>query len=136
MRIISTLLPAEETPELVEGRQAVLMAFDTLVDEKSLVVGITVGKLDGPNIDDVRVSAIGQHIINRCARHHQTNYPDGTVVVAGVASVSGAKQRTRDVLAKAPPDSFVLLVAADGKTYDAAFKELGVDFKASHIGAQ
>lgn len=136
MRIISTPLPAEEAPEVFQGKPAVIMALDTLVDEKSLVVGITVGSLIGPDIEDVRVSALGQQIISRCLRHHQANYPDGQVIVAGVASVGGAKKRTRDVLSKAPHGSFVLLLPADNKTYDAAIEELCINLKASHIGAQ
>lgn len=132
MRIISTLLPPQEI-SLTSGRSTIVMAFDTLVDEKSHVVGITVGSMEGPNLADVRVSALGQAIIDRCAAHIAQNYPQATVVVAGVASVSNAKQRVRNVLAKAPPQSFVLLLCADNKVYDAAFPALGVDMQSANM---
>lgn len=131
MRIISTFLPPA-AEEITQGAQALLMAFDTLVDDKNLVVGITVGSMRGTALDDVRVSAVGQAIINRCASHHRANYPGAQVVVAGVAQVAGAKERVRKVLADAPPKAFVLLLAADGNVYDAAFKALGVDAQSAH----
>lgn len=112
------------------------MAFDTLVDQKSYVVGITVGSLDGPNITDVRVSPVGQAIIERCGRHVTQNYPQAAVVVAGVASVSSAKKRVCDVLAKAPNGSFVLLICANNKVYDAAFPALGVDLQSANMKPQ
>lgn len=135
MRIVSTLLPAEVSG-LAGGSPTIVMAFDTLVDEKSHVVGITVGSMDGPNLADVRVCALGQGIIDRCARHLAQNYPQAAVVVAGVASVGGAKQRVRDVLAKAPKDSFVLLVCANNKVYDAAFPALGLNVQATNLQMQ
>lgn len=135
MKVISSLLPAK--PEEVSGgRPAVLMAFDTLVDEKRLVVGITVGRLDGPQLTDVRVSPIGQLIIDRCGEHMDLNYPDGVVVVAGVAQVGSAKQRVRKVLSDAPDQAFLLLVCADDKVYDAAFPALNVNFQAANVGPQ
>lgn len=128
MRIISTPLPAEAS-DLTGGRSTVVMALDTLVDQKSLVVGLTEGVMQGPDLADVRVSAVGQLIINRCARHLKLNYPDATVVIAGVAQVGSAVKRVRHVLAKAPPRAFVLLVCADGKTYDAAHTALNIQFQ-------
>lgn len=135
MRIVSTFLPAQPSA-LVDGGPTVVMAFDTLVGEKSHVVGITVGSMDGPDLAAVQVSAIGQVIIERCAAHIAQNYPQATVVVAGVASVSGAKQRVRDVLAKALPDSFVLFVCADNQVYDAAFPALGLNLQAANLKLQ
>ena len=113
-----------------------MMAFDTLVDHRSHVVGITVGRVDGPDITEVRVSAIGQAIIERCGIHLARNYPQGAVVVAGVASVGGAKERVRNVLAHAPDNSFVLLVCANDKVYDAAFPALGVDLQSANMKPQ
>lgn len=140
MRIVSTFLPPEVGGESLgqelAGRPSIVMAFDTLVGQKSHVVGITVGRMDGPDLADVRVSAIGQIIIDRCAAHIDKNYPQATVVVAGVASVTGAKERVRHVLAKAPPDSFVLLVCANDKIYDAAFPALGVDMQSANVQLQ
>ena len=129
MRIISTPLPAA-TEELLEGRPTVLMAFDTLANDKSLVVGITVGRLHGPALDDVALSEPGRLIVQRCGRHMQLNNLQGGVLVAGVAQVASAKQRVRQVLAQAAANSFVLLVCANGKVYDAAFPALGVDLQA------
>lgn len=130
MRIVSTPLPAEPL-DLVDDRPAIVMALDTLVDEKSLVVGLTEGVLQGPHLSGVRCSAVGNEVIRRCGRHMQLNHPQGAVVVAGVAQVAGAKQRVRDVLAKAPPGAFVLLVCANSKAYDAAHAALGIDLQAA-----
>ena len=132
MKIISTFLPPEKST-LVGDNLAIVMAFDTLVGEKSHVVGITVGRMDGPQLADVHVSAVGQSIIERCSRHIAQNYPQATVVVAGVASITSAKERVRQVLAKAPPGSFVLLVCADDKVYDAAFPALCVDMQSANM---
>ena len=131
MQIISTFLPAEPS-ELAPDRPAVMMAFDTLVDQRSYVVGITVGVMQGPDLSQVRVSAVGQAIIERCTTHHRRNYPQGAVLVAGVASVAGAKQRVRQILTKAPPNTLVLLICANDKVYDAAFTALGVDLQSAH----
>ena len=49
MRIISTLLPPEVTHLSGVNRPTVVMAFDTLVQGKSLVVGITEGIVAGPD---------------------------------------------------------------------------------------
>jgi len=134
MRVVSTFLPPEKSA-LTGDAASVVMAFDTLVDQKSHVVGITVGAVQGPNLADVSVSPVGQTIIDRCAAHMAQNYPQGAVVVAGVASVSGAKERVRKVLAKAPPDSLVLFLCTDGKVYDAAFPALGVDLQSANLQA-
>jgi hypothetical protein len=135
MKIISTPLPAAPST-LTDGRSTVVMALDTLVDEKSLVVGLTVGVMQGPQLAHVRVSPVGQAIIDRCSAHHALNYPDAPVVLAGMAQVGKAVQRVRQVLAKAPPGAFVLLLCADNKTYDAAYPALGVDLQAAHGRAQ
>lgn len=135
MRIVSTFLPAA-AEELMQGRKTILMALDTLAEDKSLVVGITVGRVRGPALEDVELSEPGRLIVERCARHMQLNYPQGAVLVAGVATVSGAKQRVRQVLAQAPPATFVLLVCADHEVYDAAFPALGVDLQSAHMKPQ
>ena len=136
MRIISTLLPPEPFPIAGDNRPTIVMAFDTLVDQKSHVVGITVGRMQGPDLANVQVSAIGQTIIDRCGRHMAQNYPKGIVVVAGVAAVPGAKERVRQVLAKAPPQSFVLLLCANDRVYDAAFPALCVDLQSANMQPQ
>jgi hypothetical protein len=135
MRIVSTFLPAEPFAAM-DGRAAIVMAFDTLVDQKSLVVGITVGRVDRPDLAHVRVSALGQAIIERCGRHMQLNYPQSSVVIAGVAQVAGAKQRVRDVLAKAQPGAFVLLLCASDKVYDAAVPALGINGQPPNVHPQ
>jgi hypothetical protein len=126
-RIISTFLPPAPAEGVADA--AILMVFDTLVNEKNLVVGFTVGVMDGPDLEGVRVSEIGRRVIERMGEHHQANYPGGPVAVFGVASRYGAPERVRKVLAQAPPDSAVLLVCADDKVYDAAFPALGVDYQ-------
>ena len=131
MHILSTFLPAA-LEEAVGNSPAVLMAFDTLVDQKAVVVGLTEGVVQGPDVADARISAVGQMVLKRCAAHHQMNYPKGAVVLAGVASVGGAKERVRKVLAQAPEHAFVLLVCANGKVYDAAFEALGVDLQSAN----
>lgn len=135
MRIISSLLPAAPE-ELTGGRPAIVMALDTLVGQKRMVVGITVGRMDGPDIHDVKVSAVGHTIIERCSAHMNLNYPQGVVIVAGVAQVAGAKERVRKVLSDAPDQAFVLLVCASDKVYDAAFPALNVDLQAMNVGPQ
>lgn len=135
MRIVSTFLPSEHTPEA--GDQAtIVMVFDTLVEDKSLVVGIAEGVIQGNDFAGARVSPVGRLVIDRLQRHHARNYPDGAIVVAGVAQVAGAKERARQVLAKAPPGAAVLLVCANGKVYDAAFDALGVDMQSADMKLQ
>lgn len=135
MRIISTPLPAAPSA-LLNGRSAIVMALDTLVDEKPLVVGLAIGTTNGPDLANVRTTAVGNVIVERCSRHMELNYPDGAVVIAGVAQVAGAVERVRQVLTKAPPESFVLLLCANDKVYDAAYPTLGVDLKAANEGPQ
>lgn len=135
MKIVSTVLPAA-FEELTGNWSTVVMAFDTLVDKKSLVVGITVGPVDGPNVSDIRWSPVGQAVLQRASTHHLLNYPDGPVVLAGVASVSGAKERVRKVLTDAPPNALVLLLCANNKVYDSAFPALGLDAKSANMNLQ
>jgi len=131
LQISSTFLPPQKIESIEQP--AVLMLFDTLVNQKRVVVGITVGKVQGADLDSVRVSAIGQNIITALASHMRLNYPQGAVVVAGVAQVPSAKERVRKVLAQAPEGSGVLLVCADNKVYDAAFPALGVDYQSANM---
>ncbi|MBD9530429.1 hypothetical protein IB233_02125 [Comamonas sp. CMM01] len=131
LQVISTFLP----PQAVDGisPKTVLMLFDTLVDKKRVVVGITVGQVQGPDLRDVRVSPIGQNIINALGRHMDLNYPDSPVIIAGVAQIPGAKERVRKVLAHAPEGSGVLLVCANNKVYDAAFPALCIDYQSANM---
>lgn len=134
MRIISTLLPPEPGPD---GQPTICMVFDTLVDEKSVVVGLTVGKMQGSDLASVRPATdTGRVVIDTLRRHWQRNYTGGAVIVAGVAQVPGAKERVRQILAKAPPGSAVLLLCADNKVYDAAWDGLGIDLQAMYVGPQ
>lgn len=134
MRIISTFLKPEPNAEL--GANALVTVFDTLVDDKSLVVGITEGIVQGNDLADLRVSKVGQLVIDRLRRHKQLNYPNGPVILAGMASVAGAKERVRKVLSKAPPGAAVLLLCANGKVYDAAFDGLGIDYASANVNPQ
>lgn len=135
MRVISTMLPAQPD-EFVGGRAAVLMTLDTLVGDKRVVTGLTIGQVHGPHLADIRPSPLGTRVIARCIAHHQLNYPTGVLVVAGVAKIAGAKQRVRQVLAKAPDQALVLFICADDKVYDAAFPALCVDLESMNIGPQ
>lgn len=128
MRIISTFAPAVADP--VSGKDLVYAVYDTLVGEKSLVVGLTVGAMMGKSLEDVKVSALGQAVMNRMGEYHHFRYPNGVVMVAGVASVASATQRVRQVLAGAPDQAAVLLLCADDKVYDKAFDALNVDLQA------
>ncbi|APF86902.1 hypothetical protein BCR16_08840 [Ralstonia solanacearum FJAT-1458] len=134
MRIVSTFLPAAHDEDI--GRRTQLFVFDALVGEKSLVLGVTVGRVDGPALDDVKCSAIGNKIIGRLATHHRLNYPDGVVVLAGVQSVGSAKQRVRKVLTDAPDQAAVLFLCADPKVYDAVTPHLGIDYQSADPSAQ
>ena len=136
MRIVSTFLPPTESDVRVGGRPAIVMAMDTLVQEKSVVVGITIGRMGGKTLDDVVLSDVGRIVVDRCRRHMQLNYPDGAVLVAGVAQVAGAKERVRQVLAKAPPHAFVLLVAAADDVCAAVIKAVGLKHQAPNIEPQ
>lgn len=137
MRVISTPLAATAEEGLFEGNRILLMAFDTLVDSKNLITGITVGKLDGPTLEDVRVSDIGKRIIARMSAHAKLNAIDTSlVVVAGVQNIGGAIKRVSDVLRKAPEGATVLFVCADDKVYDAAFPALRADFQAANAEIQ
>ncbi len=135
MRVISTFLPPQFDESV--GAKTVLTAFDTLVDEKSIVVGITVGLIKGPTVDDALVTPTGMKIIARVMDHQALNYPDAPVVVfAGVQTVGNAVKRVRNLLEKAPHHSTLIIVCADDKVYDAAVTGLGVDFKSANIKPQ
>lgn len=135
MRIVSTFLPAEPHPGMA-GRPAIVMALDTLVDQKAVVVGVTIGQLDGPTLNDIRLSDVGRTIVDRCSRHLELNYPQGAVVIAGVAQVAGVKQRVGQVLTNAPQGAFVLLVAATDDVCAAVIKQLNIKHQPPGVGAQ
>lgn len=127
MKIISTYAPAVFDAEL--GKDVVYAVYDTFVDGKSLVVGLTVGSMDGKALEDVKVSPVGQRVLNRMGEYHNFRYPHGLVVIAGVASRSSAAQRVGKVLTDAPHEAAVLLLCADDKVYDKAFTALNVDLQ-------
>ena len=132
MQIISTFAPATEGDE--PGQQVILTVFDTLIEGKSVVVGLTVGTPRAQTLDDVHVSELGQRVLRYLATYHHFRGAKGPLVVAGVASVSGAAQRVRDVLAKAPDGGAVALLCANNKVYDRAFAALNVNLQA--LGAK
>lgn len=136
MRIISTFLPPSVTDIRVGGRPAIVMAMDTLVEQKAIVVGVTIGRVNGQSLDDVVLSEVGRLVVERCRRHMELNYPDGAVVVAGVAKVAGAKERVRHVLAKAPEHAFVLLVAATDDVCAAVIQSVGLQHQAPGVEPQ
>lgn len=139
MRVISTFLNAVPDEGLLEaasgvsGRNTILMVFDTIVDDKSLVAAITIGEILGNSLDDVRTSSVGQLVLNRMAAHHKINYPDGVVMIVGVKHVSNAVQRVRNVLRNAPKDAAVLFICTNDKVYDAATPALGIDYKSANV---
>ncbi|WP_168921863.1 hypothetical protein [Polaromonas vacuolata] len=133
MQISSTFLSTQSSELAGYSGQIIVMAFDTLVDQKSCVVGITVGTLNGPNLGAARVSAAGLTIVDRCSTHHLQNYPQGSVFIAGVANITNAEERVRKVLAQALPDSFVLLLCSNIEVYDAAFPALCVDLQSTKM---
>lgn len=124
MRIVSTFLPAVG--------QALLTAFDTLVDDRSVVVGLAVGRVQRPDLDGLLLSPIGLQVLERCLAHRHLQHPQGPTIVAGVAQVGGAKQRVRQVLSQAPQGALVLFVCVHHKVYDAAYTGLGVDPQSAH----
>lgn len=141
MRIVSTFVRAERDGAFeamgVEGdpKKSLLFVFDTLVDDKSVVSAITVGQVRGESLDDLRLSRVGQFVLDRLATHQKLNYPDGVVMIAGVQNVSNAVQRVRNVLRNAPPGAAVLFVCADDKVYDAAAPGLNIDYKSARQDA-
>jgi hypothetical protein len=104
------------------------------VDEKSVVTGITVGKVNGGSIDDVKVSVIGMAIIECMAAQYALNYPGEPIVVAGVPQSVGALDRVRKVLKRAPSGAAILFVCADSKVYDAATPALNVNYGSTRQG--
>lgn len=115
------------------GRRLVLTVFDTLVDDRKIVVGITTGVV-GATLEDARLSPIGMRVMAQVMDHHKLNYPEtAPVIFAGVQRVSNAVQRVRNVLRNAPDGAALLIVCADDKVYDAAFPALGVDFKSANM---
>lgn len=141
MNIVSTFVqPAPDTLGHIKqilgfdaaSRQTFqLFVFDTLVDDKSLVTGLTVGEVRGNAIDGVKVTRIGQAIIQFMLEHHDLNYPGKPIVVAGVQHVAGAVERVRQILKEAPQGAAVLIVCADDEVYDAAAPSLGVDYNSA-----
>ncbi len=122
-KIASTLIGA-----LIEdGRRVVPAAFDTLMDGRHTVVGITVGTLTGPRIEDVRCSATGLLVIRAMGEHAARNGWNAPLGVFGVSRRTGVAERIAHVLRGAPEHAGVLLVCADGEIYDAAFRALNVD---------
>jgi len=118
------------------AQQVQPFVFDTLIQEKSVVTGITVGKVNGRTIEHVRVSPVGQIVIACLTQHHLLNYPGHPLIVAGVQSVAQAVERVRKVLTNAPQGAAVLFVCADGKVYDAAVLGLGIDYQSAKQNAQ
>jgi hypothetical protein len=134
LQIVSTMAPA--TVDAKTGQHVVYAVYDTFVDGKSLVVGLTIGLARGNALENVQASPTGLRVIETMASYHHFRYPHGAVILAGVASASGATQRVRKVLANAPDQSAVLLLCADSKIYDKAFAALHVNLQAGNMQPQ
>ena len=131
MRVASSYVAPVFDEEM--GRKLLLMVFDTLIDDRKIVVGITVGQV-GATLEDTKVSPIGQKIIDQLAAHHKLNYPETvSVIVAGVQNVGNAVKRVRNVLRQTPDGAALLIVCANDKVYDAAFPALCVDFNSANM---
>ncbi len=134
MQLICTFAPPIDGDE--PGQKVVVTVFDALVEGKNLVVGLTVGAIRGKTLEEVNVSPVGQRVLDYLGTYHDFRGAEGPVVIAGVASTSGATKRVREVLAKAPPGSAVALLCADNKVYDKAFEALNVNLEALNAKPQ
>lgn len=134
MRVKSTYVGPFFDSEM--GEKLLLMVFDTLVDDRSIVVGITVGEV-GLTLDDLLLSSVGHKVMNQVIRHQKLNYSQtDPVIFAGVQYVSSAIQRTRNILSKAPHGAALMIVCADHKVYNAAVPALNIDSQSAKMYPQ
>ena len=126
MKINSTLLPPADWEE--PGGLSPLTAFEVRIDNKSLAVGIVVGKMIGPSMEDANVSPLAMEVVRRIIDYHQRNHaPDAPFVVAELTGTLAAVKRVREVFRHAPHRSALMLICANERVYKAAFSVLGVD---------
>lgn len=127
MKISSTFLPQTYWDEV--GGLETLSAFEVQVDNKTLVVGITVGKMVGPALDDAEVSPLAMRVVSRVIDYHQLNHLEGApFVVAEIKGTLAAVKRVREVFRLAPHRSGLMLMCSSESVYKAAFSALCVDF--------
>ncbi|QRX83588.1 hypothetical protein [Glaciimonas sp. PAMC28666] len=122
MEIISTFLPQIGLEKL--GKKTRLTAFDTLIDGKSVVVGIAIGNIHKATEEN----AIGIKVASRVIEHHQFKHPKGApFIVAEMKVSSTAVKQARDVLRRAPHQSALMFLCTDERVYNEAFAALGVN---------
>ncbi|MGS0742844.1 hypothetical protein ACVBEF_13560 [Glaciimonas sp. GG7] len=128
MRVISTFLPTADWEE--PENQVPLMAFDTLIDDKNVVVGLIVGKTIGPMVGKAYVTLRGLKIIRRVIEQqqlvHATAMPP---VFAQMEDVDIARDQVRELLREAPHQSALVLVCGNDEIYEAVFPALCVNFQ-------
>lgn len=128
MKIISTFLHPVDWEE--HGCEAPLMAFDTLINDKSVVVGIIVGSMIGPTLEDAHVSAPDLQVVRRVIEHHQFIHPKAApIIVAPMKDVDVAKTGLLELLRHAPHQSALVLLCANEMVYEAALPLLCVNFQ-------
>lgn len=122
MKIISTFLPQTYWDEVC-GLD-MLNAFEVQVGLKTLVVGITVSKMDGPKLEDAKVCPLALLVVSRVIDYHQLNHFEGApFVVAEIKGMSAAVKRVR----LAPHRSGLMLMCSNESVFKVAFSALGVD---------
>ena len=122
MRISSSVLP--NAPWEESALQADLMAFDTRVNDRRLVVGIVVCEMDTPTLEERQLNPTSLGILGRIFMRRSFNYPgspSGKNVVGMVESVEHAVQEVKELLRNTPDHSGLMLLCKNRRVYEAAF---------------
>jgi hypothetical protein len=118
VKIVSSLLPP------LGG--TVLLAMDSLVDRRTLFVGLGQGVVrDG----DLQLSAVAQTCMDRLLAHSVQQRPGGAVQVVEIKRLNRVQKRVGEAFATAQDGDTVFFVCGDGAIYDAVFPKLNVQLR-------
>lgn len=118
MQIKSSLLPPE--------RGVILIALETLADDKRLFVGLGQGSIAG---GEVTLSDTGERCYARLQAHSRAQRPDGAVHIVPIDRFARTRRLIREAFTAAEDGDMVFIVCADGSIYDAAFAQLNIEMR-------
>lgn len=118
MQIVSSLLPPQDG--------VVLLAMDSLVDGRSLFVGLGQGALRS---GDLHLSPVAQACMERLLAHSAQQRPGGAVHVVEIKRFNRVAKRVSEALAAAQDGDVVFFACGDSAIYDAVFPKLNVQLR-------
>lgn len=110
--------------KLLSPERGVLdVALEAEVDEKSVFVGLALGKVFR---GEMKLNDNGERCFRRLTAHSRALRPDGAIHVVCLDQIRRVRRELSDVFASANDGDMVFIVCVDGPVYDAVFAQMHI----------